>query len=500
MKNKIDKLINNDIFIMIIIALSTIIASLWIFNKNNFFIFDDWHNLVNLPQQSFKDLFQILPTSSYCSRPVGVIIVKILLNIVGLNYLFHASFMIGIHIINALLVYYLIKKLTKNQAIAAVTSLIFAIYPVSTMPSYWEAAMFDLFGTTLVLLSTLTYLKLKTQKVSKKNYILLSILMIILYYTSLRSKEMFICLPLFLGSHSLCSYLKKFREEKEPFQIKHFLKENINLIIMTLVMILYALCIKNLNSSNQFTTNELDAYYYNFDIIGIVKNFFNYLFIYFNPKSLVYADVLTTIYFRKIYKLFILILSFSILGMSIYKIIKNDYSYLLGIIAYGLFITPVLPMPNLHAVWYLYLPAIPLAYLCADMLYHILKFFVFENRITFASLLFSLIILMFINKLSYINNFRIWWLDFAGLEKETYNYFLDLSKEYENIENVYVINVPEGYTTFFIEDGGIVNVAFDDYNLNVEIYHDGREEKDFEKNSLLIDFNDYNFTLLEEVR
>lgn len=505
MKKKFYDIVNSNIFIVIVISLCTISTSLWLFNPNNFFIFDDWHNLVQLPQQTFKELMQILPTSSYCSRPVGVIIVKILLNIFGLKYVYHSIFMLALHIINAILVYFLINKIIKNKTIAVVTALIFSMYPVSTVPSYWEAAMFDLVGTTFCLLSTLIYLyvfNLK-EKDSKLKYWLLSILMCITYYISLRSKEMFICLPLMLLSYSFCMYIKNKRETKKKFILKEFLKRNINLFIMIMIMIFYAICIKNLNSSNPFTTVKTDAYYYSFDIVGIIKNYYNYLLIYFNPRSLVYDDVIKAVHYSIFYKSFIVIFCISILGYSIYQIRKNNYSYILAIIGYSLFIAPVLPMPNLHAVWYLYIPSIPLAFICADIMYKIIKLFVYKNKIIIVSIVITFSGLLLINKISCVNNYKIWWMDFAGLEYKTYNYFKDLSKEYKDkdIKNVYVINLEEGYTTFFIQHGGIVNVAFDDFDLNVELFY---EDDEFDKevnndNDLVVDFNNYDFQLIKDV-
>ena len=497
MKKKLQQVLDSNFAIYLVIALCTLFVSRWLFTEYNFFVFDDWHNLVNLPKHDYIDFLTILPTSSYCSRPVGQVIAKILLDLFGYQYLYHLGFMILIHILNACLVYTILQKLFQNKSVSIISALIFAMYPVSNMPSYWESALFDLFGTTLILLSGLFYFKLRDLKKNHKKWqpILYTTAMILLYYISLRSKEMFICFPVLIFFLHACDYVKRIRNDKKKFDWKKFAKTCTPYFIMIGVMLFYAFCIFKLNGSNEATTTESKAYYYSFNIVEIIKNYFNYLFYYFNPHSLVYGDVPSIIHFSLLYKCFILLLIMIVLGMTIYQLIHNQYHYFLAIVAYSLFIAPVLPMPNLHAIWYLYLPAIPLAFICATFIYQFLKIFIYKNKMVLASILFTAALLVFINRLDCIRNFHNWWMDFAYKEYYTFYYFDDIEDDYENIENVFVINVPDDYTTFFIEDGGIVNVAYDDYKLNVDVIHDG--EYTCQDNTLVVDFNEYEFDILQ---
>ena len=128
-------------FIFLILTSLIFICSKWLLNTDNFFVFDDYHNLVKLPYTPYSEYLQIIPDSTYCSRPTGWIIVKILLDIFGLNYLGHLIVLLLIHSLNSFLVYLCAKRFFENNknrsVVAFVSSLIFAIYPVSVMPSFW---------------------------------------------------------------------------------------------------------------------------------------------------------------------------------------------------------------------------------------------------------------------------------------------------------------------------------------------------------------------------
>lgn len=490
----------------------------WTLTKNNFFVFDDYHNLVSLPYLKFTDMMHILPNYAYCSRPVGWIIVKILLNLFGLNYKYHVITILCIHGINGILTYFLVLNFFKEEkykrVFAFISALIFSIYPISNMPSYWESAIFDLFGTTLMLICfniffVIENINIKDKKCSKKK-ICLSIVLFLLYYISLRTKEMFIALPVLLIIYSLFNDFFKdkgivnLKNNFKEFNFKKFIKKNIYLLFIILVMFAYFIYSCVLNKTNEYTTNVQGNYYYTFNLKVIITNIYNYICMYFNPISLLYGDVLTLISFGKLYKIVVLLAIIVISFLSIYKFLNGEYIYLFAIIGYIAIIMPVLPMPNLHGIWYLYAPAIFISLIIVavlnDLLNLILKFIKKDKvKIIIISLMIVIcvVFLAYANNLGNIKAFRNWWIEFAKNYKITYEYFTNLKQEYKDTKKIYVLNVPDGYTTLYIEDGGIIKVAFDDPNLKIFL-NDNNYNNENNDEILVVDFNDYDFKLLNK--
>lgn len=508
------KIINEkykDIIVCAVLVASVFICSKWALTPNNFFVFDDYHNLVKLPYESYSNYLQIIPNSTYCSRPTGWIIVKMLLDIFGLNYLGHLVVMLLIHSLNAILMYFCAKNFFRENRfcdkIAFIGSLIFAIYPVSVMPSFWESAMFDLFGTTTMLICILlNFLLISIQNFSKKIknllYILISVLLIIVYYVGLRSKEMFILVPVGLLLYNLLKYftenclIGEKRVNLKNFNIKDFLKNNVCIFVLLVIMFVYFAITQNLNSSNQYTTNENDAYYYSFDIIGIIKNYFNYIYYYFDIHSLVYADIPSVIAVNKVVKLFLIIATLTFGAVSVFNILKKKYINIVLLVFYSAVILPVLPMPNLHAVWYLYAPSVFMAMIISSIIFSFVDtVFNVDDKSKIPHLVYLIIIVILIiqNTDQNVKNFRNWWIGFAENYKYTYDYFLDLSIKHPEVDNVYIINVPDEYTTLYIEDGGIVEVAYD---MNVNVYINDESYANSSEKYLLVDYNGGDFLLL----
>ncbi len=505
-----------NLFIFLILTALIFICSKWLLTSDNFFVFDDYHNLVDLPHTPYSNYFQIIPDTTYCSRPTGWIIVKILLDIFGLNYFGHLIVLLLIHSLNSFLVYLCAKRFfenIKNKSIVAfVSSLIFAIYPVSVMPSFWESAIFDLFGTTTMLLCVLLNFYLididKKEYTKKKKillYIITSALLIIIYYIGLRSKEMFILVPMGIFLYNLLQQFNKdcFSTEKKfqirKFNLKQFLKNNICIFILIIIMFAYFGLTQYLNSSNKYTTNVNDAYYYTFDVVGIAKNYFNYIYYYFDLKSLVYADIPAVIPTNKTVLIEIIVITLAFLGLSIFNVFRKKNINLVLLAFYSFIIMPVLPMPNLHATWYLYAPSVFMAMIVAKILYDILNLITSKKEIKSLKYILCILVLaslLLMNVNENIRNFRHWWMGFAKNYKYTYEYFLNLKEEHPEYDTIYIINVPDEYTTLYIEHGGVVKVAYD---MNVDLYLNDESYKTTEKKYILVDYNNCDFKVLNEI-
>ena len=491
------KLINNKIIVFLGLFIITFLYNRWVFRAD--FVFDDWNNLVTLPYTSFSSLMQILPTDVYCSRPVGWIVVKIILLLFGLNYKGHAFAMMFIHFINGILLYCIsnniFKKDKNRNLISLVSSLIFLLYPISTFASFWEAGMFDLFGCTLMLLCILLFQHIRTMEKSvKKN--LYIILLILVYYSSLRTKEMFILIPLILLTYEFfesISIKKSFKETIKNIKILNLIKDNIYLIIMCIIMLVYFGISRYLNASSTITSDINDYYYYTFNPIVLLTNLFKYIYVYFSTDSLVYGDVTTVITFSNYHKIVVLVGLISLFLYTITRLIKKDKIPTILIISFIFIILPVLPMKNMHHVLYLYCPSVFISLLLAYISTNIIKMF---NNYEIKLVLIVLVILTFVNLGPSVNSFRGWWIETAKTDSNTFDYFVKLKKEYPDKNKIYILNVPveEGYTSFYNGNGFIVKVAYNDPKINVFINNQEYDLSD--EKTIVIDFNNYNFNII----
>ncbi len=500
--NVIKKNFNLNASLMLIILV--LIFNVWALTSKNFFVFDDYNNLATLPFSKFSDIISILPTDVYCSRSGGWVVVKILLNIFGINYKGHILSMLLIHALNAILLYFFCQNLLENnknkKVISFIASLIFALYPVSTFASFWEAGMFDLFGFTLCLICMNIFILIDNIEENKSiKKVCLSIVLIITYYISLRTKEMFIGLPVGLFVYSFIRYHQKEGKSfnlsmyKQTDFIKKFLKKNIYLIITIVLMFSYFAYSRYLNSLSTITHDINDAYYYTFNPVILLKNLFIYIYAFFNTNSLVYGNVTDIIKFSGQYKVAILILIFIILYITFKRSLKKDFTYLISIGLFLILILPVLPMPNMHHVLYLYAPSAFLAIIISESCYSILNKAINSDLAIIALTIF---ILLLINHTDGIINFRNYWINTAYQDKQTYKYLTKISDDYsKKVKKVYVINVPDGYTSFTNGPGYIIQSAFN--NNKIKIYINKKDYDLSDEKTLVIDYNNTKYRILK---
>ncbi len=121
------------------------------------------------------------------------------------------------HVINTLLVYFIIMKLTKNQVVAFITAILFGIHPLHVESVAWVSARKDVLYTLWFLLSLWFYLAHVKQEGSSKKYYVLAMLCFVF---SLLSKAQAVILPVtfFLADYLIGRKLnRKTIIEKVPF-------------------------------------------------------------------------------------------------------------------------------------------------------------------------------------------------------------------------------------------------------------------------------------------
>lgn len=115
-----------------------------------------------------------------------------------------------IHLANALLVFWLIRRFTQHIATAALAALIFAIHPIQTDAVTYISGRRDVLFGLFYLASFRCYLSYRDYRGLRKGRSLIYFaLFLLLWGLSLMSKEMAVSLPLFVFAWRFCDYWGK---------------------------------------------------------------------------------------------------------------------------------------------------------------------------------------------------------------------------------------------------------------------------------------------------
>ena len=165
----------------------------------NEFVFDDIY-LVSVNKQ-IRSLNLPLLLSSY--RPIRDISYAIDLALWGQNpFGFHLSNIL-LHTANVLLVFALVRRLTKDRIAATLTALIFAVHPIQTDAVTYISGRRDVLFTLFYLLAFHSYLTYYRSRWSAKAVVCF-VLFLLLWMLSLLSKEMAASLPILIFVWHFC--------------------------------------------------------------------------------------------------------------------------------------------------------------------------------------------------------------------------------------------------------------------------------------------------------
>ena len=165
----------------------------------NEFVFDDIY-LVSVNNQ-IRSLNLPLLLSSY--RPTRDISYAIDFALWGENpFGFHLTSIL-IHAANVLLVFALVRRLTKDLVSATLAALIFAVHPIQTDAVTYISGRRDVLFTFFYLLAFLSYLTYYRNRWSAKAVVYF-ILFLLLWVLSLLSKEMAVSLPILIFVWHFC--------------------------------------------------------------------------------------------------------------------------------------------------------------------------------------------------------------------------------------------------------------------------------------------------------
>jgi len=182
-------------------------------------VWDDPYYIINNPLiKSFKNLTKIFTTSYLANyQPLTLLSYMFEYGFVKTSpFLYHFDNLL-LHMLNSILVFLLIKKLSKNEIIGFFAGVLFAVHPLHIESVAWVSQRKDLIYSIFYILSLMFYLDFKEKKATK--YLIYSLVM---FSISCLSKGMAVVLPLTLILIDFC-FDKKFSIKTLANKIPFFL-------------------------------------------------------------------------------------------------------------------------------------------------------------------------------------------------------------------------------------------------------------------------------------
>ncbi|MCH7768456.1 MAG: tetratricopeptide repeat protein [Nitrospinae bacterium] len=170
---------------------------------NNEFIYDDRIAIVENPYiRSWSNLWELInPTSTFHRtymllswRPLQSFSYLATYMLFGLNAGPHHIFNVAFHALNAVLVFVILRRLTRHEAVALIGALAFAVHPIHIEAVQVSALRADLLSTPLFIAALLCHLRLRSRPGDKP--LLWAGLAAAAYFFSCTAKEVGAILPL----------------------------------------------------------------------------------------------------------------------------------------------------------------------------------------------------------------------------------------------------------------------------------------------------------------
>src|SRR3989338_5720489 len=272
---------------------------------------------------------------------------------------------IMLHFFNGLLVYLVLQKLFNNKFISFFTSLLFIIHPVQTEAVAYASGRTDPLYAIFLLGSLLCALSYFTRR---RFNIFLFTGSVILFIFSLLSKESAVILPL------LIIFILIVLDTKIKSRLRSITLIGLFMMVDLIYIILRLTKLNFLNSFNFYDVSTLYSSHLEIRLFTFSKVFFNYLLVLFFPKDLIVArkpEIITSFL-----NPWVLIFSFFVI-VAIFIIAKYWKFNKIYFFAFGWFIITILPVSgiipinNIEAEHYLYLPSVAVFSLVSFLIYKI---------------------------------------------------------------------------------------------------------------------------------
>lgn len=452
---------------LFLIICASVVSNAWVLNENNFFVFDDYAWLYQANFSSFADMINVFPQMVYNDRPVGAAFIKLLFLTFGFNYQYHHAALLGLHLINGLLVYYIVRSavrmITEKGAYILYTPLlsaiIFSVWPKSTMSIQWDAAIFDLLGLSLSLGVFSVYFRMIHSE-NKRYKIFDIIVMILLFYAALRTKEMFITLPFILILfEARVNFKKRLSLSIISIPVK----------IMSMIAIVYFGLITILRKGSDVVIDPSSPYYQDFGLQTLFEGLIKYIFLYFNLTGSEFA-------FEKFKLVGVILTCLYLLGFIvsfIFALRKKTWIFIVFIMFF-MSLAPVLPLKNFQHNLYLYFPSVFVSVLFGIVLVYLISNVKSKWVVpSVASVILMLVLSTLLNP--YVKSNRDYWM---SVGKDNRNSFEDIKHIEKPIvgSQIYIENATNGHHIFIYGPGFVNNLIFNDPSLISNFIKDENEK------------------------
>jgi len=419
-------LIKISICLILFITSLTFLPSL----KNNFTNWDDNLNLTDNPNVKSLSLTSLsrvftLPNYFFIYTPSVQFSYALEYYFFRLNpFIYHATNLI-LHLLNSLLVFWLILLLSNRIEVALVTALIFGIHPLQVEPVAWISGRKDVLYAFFFLWSVIAYLYyLKTQ--SRRDYYF----SLAAFILSLSAKAVGVTLVFILA---ILDYLKKRKPDR------YAIMDKIPFLSLSIIVVKISLF------GEQFAPARISAQLY-----GLLDRFLisNYVILVYLKK--IFLPVKISCFYplpgkTLSYLPTVFILSPAIVvSLVIIVILLSKYTRkaAFGCLFFMLTLFPVLPVFHLNAAFladrYIYIPCIGIFYVISEGFFWLYRKDSAYGRILKHILI--IILLISISVLAFLASQRVKvWKNSVTLWTDVLQHYPDLAAAYKNRGEDYVM-------------------------------------------------------------
>lgn len=318
-------------------------------------------------------------------------------------YLYHIDNIL-LHILNTLILFFIIKKISKNIFISYIVALLFAIHPVHVEVVAWITSRKDTLYSFFFLLSILFYINSYDSKHAKK----LFWLSLISFILSCLSKPMAITLPVVLILIDFYSNKLKLID----------IKKYVPFFVISAVFVYLAIFAHYSPEEKAATTMFLRFEYF----LDAHLNSLFYIYKIFVPVNLSclypqfynHYDVMPNIIFYSAAILYLLMF-ISVFSLKINKkIFFGVFFFLITLLpSSGIMLTGVAPVADR----YIYIPCVGIFFIVAEFMYYICKK---NNFLKYLGVLISIIAILVLFVLTYQRS--LLWANNEALMTQAINY------------------------------------------------------------------------------
>jgi hypothetical protein len=177
---------------MLLIVTTVVSYNYWMLDPRTFFYADDWQWLSRAHFVPWSD-YTLLPVAVYNDRPVGAAFLKVLFLAFGADHRAFQIAQLSLHAVNCSMLYFLAVPYAGRLG-AIVAALLSAVWASANIAVHWSAAIFDLLGATMCLVTLLIHQRsLKSQTPLPYN-----LAGAVCYFLAIRTKEFALALIVLL--------------------------------------------------------------------------------------------------------------------------------------------------------------------------------------------------------------------------------------------------------------------------------------------------------------